>query len=54
MLNESRQLLLNGLAQARGELSPEEFSDLVKVMLRTFTQAEVDELLSELARVAVN
>jgi hypothetical protein len=45
---DPRQLLLDALTDAHNELSPEEFSDLIKVMLRTFTQAEVDELLAEL------
>lgn len=45
---DPRQLLLDALTDARNELPPEEFSDLVKIMLRTFTQAEVDELLAEL------
>jgi ABC-type polar amino acid transport system ATPase subunit len=48
MLIDPRQLLLDALTDARNELPPEEFSDLIKIMLRTFTQAEVDELLAEL------
>jgi len=45
---DPRQLLLDALTDARNELPPEEFSDLIKIMLRTFTQSEVDELLAEL------